>query len=322
VLSALNNSTLQNRQSGMGMAGLDPFTQIQVSHATLLNELQLRALFRGSWFIRRLIETPARDMVKAGVELDIAKGGDEDIATKALQVYRDGGGINPYARRMGCGRSFQKAETYARWFGRAYAVMRVNGGENPENPLKSVRSFEGLSVLDRYQLRPALGTLNPEEPEFYQVQRGDNTINFKTSNNDYRLGQRIHESRVLVFDGAMIHPYDVAIEGDGGHDSVIQQVYEVFCRHFSAKDAISKGLDSYSLFKVTINGLGQLLQAPNGTNSLKDYLNTIAQQMSLHRILVQDGEASNSEFQERSFAGDCNLEQAVTIQPFRYGILG
>lgn len=303
VLTALGNSQLslmQNRGTGMGTS-LDPFTQVEIGCGRVLNEWQLRSLYRGSWFIRRVVDTPPDDMTKAGVELTLHDNSNSKVSTAALQVYRDGGqNVNPYSRRMSCGEAFRKAMTWARLFGQAYAVMRVNGGENPEKPLTKVKSFEGLTVLDRHALGPVIGTVNPEHPEFYQVDRRDNVGGTEQT---YNLGQRIHESRVLVFRGAAIHPYDIQMEGDGAYDSIVQQLYECFTRYYTAKDAIGKGLDSYSLFKVAINGLNSLLGAKGGVDAIRGYLNTVAQQMSMHRVLVHDSEAGKSEFQERSFTG-------------------
>jgi phage-related protein (TIGR01555 family) len=300
VLSALNHSLMRNGATGMGTS-LDPYNQVEVGYGRLLNEQQLRALYRGSWFIRRVVDLLPQDMTKAGVEVMLHDGSNARIVNKAMQLYHDGGQRqNPYERRLGCNEARRLALTYARWFGMGYIVLRVNGGENPGKPLTKVKSFEGVSVLDRYSLRPAIGTIDVHNPEYYQVSRHDAPGGF---GGELPVMQRIHASRVLVYKGAMIHPYDIQLEGDGGHDSVVQQVYEAFARHFMAKDAISKGLDSYSLFKVAISGLSTLLQSPNGTQTLTEYLNTVAQQMSLHRIIVQDTEASKSEFQERSFAG-------------------
>jgi phage-related protein (TIGR01555 family) len=304
VTAALSASLLRNSATGVGLSSHDSITQARVGHVRLLAEDEIRSLFRGSWLIRRFIEAPAADMTKAGIELVIGEGGDDDIASKALKVYRDGTqNANPYSRRRSCGESFRQAEVWAREFGRAYVVMRVNGGEDPSKPLTRVKSFEGLSVLDRYSLRPAVGSMNMSEPEHYQVARSEETRLLVTTEKGYGLHQRIHESRVLIFDGAMIHPYDLQEDGWGGHDSVIQAVYETFMRHGMAKAAIAKGLDSYSLFKTAIKDLGTLLQADGGQAALTEYLNSVALQMSTHRIVVQDADASNSDFQERSFAG-------------------
>jgi uncharacterized protein len=297
-MQALNNSLLRNGATGMG-TGLDPFTRMEVCNTQLLSEAELRALYRGSWLIRRVVELLPLDMARAGVDIKLPDSSDHEDVSAAMQVYRDGGkDMSAYSRRVGCGESFRQAMVWGRLFGQGYCVMRCNGGEDPSKPLTKVKSFEGLSVLDRYSLRPAIGTLNPDEPEFYQIASAD-----ASGRANYGLLQRIHESRVLVFNGAKIHPYDLQLEGDGGHDSVIQQIYEAFLRHFGAKDAIAKGLSSYSLFKVAISGLGNLLQAPGGQDALTGYLNTVSQQMSLHRIVLQDAEAGKSEFQERSFAG-------------------
>lgn len=289
---------MHNGGTGMGTS-LDPFTQTKVGHGPLLSEFELRSLVRGSWFIRRVVFLLPQDMTKAGVDIKLHGKSNPKLVQEALQIFADGGqNRKPYERRMSLKEARRLALVYARWFGAGYIVLRVNGGEDPSKPLTQVKSFEGVSVLDRYALRPAIGTVNIHNPEYYQVARMDTP-----ESRDLGLLQKIHCSRVLVYKGEMVHPYDMQIEGDGEGDSVIQQIYEAFTRHYMAKDAISKGLDSFSLFKVAISGLSTLIGAEDGTETLTKFLNTVAQQMSVHRIVVQDTEASNSEFQERSFAG-------------------
>lgn len=299
MITALNHSMLVNRSTGMGTMR-DSFTETEVGYVPILGEHELRQLHRGNWWVRRIIDVPAMDMVKAGVTITHPSNDAEAIQT-VMGLYEAGGEQSKYSRKMGGAMAFQRAEMYARWFGRGYIVMRVNGNEKLEKPLTKVKSFEGFSVLDRYQLRPANDAINYEDPEFYQIarryQRGSELKNAE-------FKQKIHETRVLVFDGAFIHPYDINLESaDGAHDSVVQSLYECFCRHYSVQNAIAKGLDSYSLFKVAIANLGELMMQEEGETALTKTLNSIAEMISMHRILVQDGESSNSEFQERTFTG-------------------
>ncbi|MEO1390217.1 MAG: phage portal protein [Cyanobacteria bacterium J06634_6] len=299
TISALSRSMLMNRETGMGTMR-DSFTNTEVGAVPILGEQELRSLHRGNWWIRRIIDVPAMDMVKGGVSITHPSN-DAEAIQKVMGLYEAGGEQSPYSRKMGGALAFQRAEMYARWFGRGYIVLRVNGNEKLEKPLTKVKSFEGFSVLDRYQLRPSNDSVNYEDPEFYQIarryQRGG-----ELKGADFN--QRIHETRVLVFDGAFIHPYDINLESaDGAHDSVVQSLYECFCRHYAVQNAIAKGLDSYSLFKVAIANLGELMMQDEGEAALTKTLDAIAEMVSLHRILVQDSDAANSEFQERSFTG-------------------
>ncbi len=299
VVNALSRSMLVNKQTGMGTMR-DSFTETEVGYVPLLWEQELRSLHRGNWWIRRIIDIPAEDMTKGGI--DISGVDDAEAVQSVLSLFEAGGEASPYGRKMGGPQAFCRAEMYARWFGRGYIILRVNGGEDLSEPLEKVDSFEGLSVLDRYQLRPAIDSINTEDPKFYRIarrnQRGGDL------GPDVGMFTKIHHTRVLVFDGAFIHPYD-RNEGasDGGHDSVIQALYECFCRHYTVQNAIAKGLDSYSLFKVAIDGLADIMMSEKGDAVLAKTLDSIAEMISLHRILVQDGKAANSEFQERSFAG-------------------
>ena len=79
VLSALNKSMMVNRQTGMGTTR-DSFTQTEVGYVPLLGEQELRSLHRGNWWIRRIVDTPPQDMVKAGVSLKHPSNDAEAVA--------------------------------------------------------------------------------------------------------------------------------------------------------------------------------------------------------------------------------------------------
>jgi phage-related protein (TIGR01555 family) len=303
ILSAIEGA-LGNQRTGMGTAN-SVFWGTSVGMVPLLREQELRALYRSNWLIRRIIDVPAEDMTKNSVEVVLSDDGDEEDATKAMTLYQDSNPVDsPFESEYTLDQARYDAIRWARLFGRAYIVVHVNGGEDPSKPLRRVKSFDGVTVLDRFQLSPAPGEYNRYNPEFYALGTFQEDIDSSRARKvPFGWGQRIHRSRVLPFDGNRIHPADVQLDGDAGHDSVIQNLYDIFVRHFTAREGLSEGLASYSLFVATINGLSNLLSTPNGETALRRYLQTLNQQKSVYRTVVRDGEAGSADFVERTFAG-------------------
>jgi phage-related protein (TIGR01555 family) len=303
ILSAIEGA-LGNQRTGMGTAN-SVFWGTSVGMAPLLREQELRALYRSNWLIRRIVDVPAEDMTKNSVEVVLSDDGDEEDATKAMALYQDSNPVDsPFESEYTLDQARYDAIRWARLFGRAYIVVHVNGGEDPSKPLRRVKSFDGVTVLDRFQLSPAPGEYNRYNPEFYALGTFQEDIDSSRARKvPFGWGQRIHRSRVLPFDGNRIHPADVQLDGDAGHDSVIQNLYDIFVRHFTAREGLSEGLASYSLFVATINGLSNLLSTPNGETALRRYLQTLNQQKSVYRTVVRDGEAGSADFVERTFAG-------------------
>lgn len=310
ILSAVG-SALYNPQTGMG-TGFSAANNIQIGCAALLHEQHLRMLYRSNWWIGRIIDMPAIDMTKKGLEIKLLKGGDSDGVAAVKAKYGDTNPTDsPFESEYSIDQAKEDAIRWARLFGRAYIVCHLNQGEDPKKPLTKVRSFDGVTVLDRYQLRPALGERNLFNPEFYEIVLSRDLDTARSKNLDMPWGTVIHRSRVLPYNGNRIHPYDLQIEGDGGHDSVVQRLFEIFLRYYQGKEAVSEALNSFSLFVATINGLAGILGGPGGVGVLKEYIQTLNIQRSVYRTVVRDGEAGGTDFVERSFQGVAENIQAM-----------
>lgn len=300
VLAALEGA-LVNNQTGMG-GPFSSFHNTRVGQARLLDEQEIRALYRSNWWIRRVIETPAFDMTRKGVELKLLGEADTDLVTKVKTQYNDTSPEDsPFESEYSIDEAKAEAVRLARQFGRAYIVVRCNKGEDPSKPLKRVRSFEGVTVLDCYQLQPALEELNYYNPTHYRVVTTRDSNN-KDAGNAFQWGSRIHRSRVLPYDGNRIHPYDVQVNGTGGHDSVVQVMFEIFTRYYQSGESVAEALQSFSLFVANINNLSGLIST-KGVDGLKKYLQELNTQRSVYRTVVQDGQSSSGDFVERSFTG-------------------
>lgn len=301
VLAALEGA-LVNGQTGMG-SGFSSFHHTRVGQSHLLDEQELRALYRNNWWIRRIIDTPAFDMTRKGVTVKLLDDGDPELVAKITAKYNDTNPTDsPFESEYSIDQAKAEAVRWGRQFGRAYIVVHCNKGEDPSKPLKRVRSFDGVTVLDCYQLTPAPDEFNYYNPTYYTISSTRDAGN-KDKGNGFGWGQRIHRSRVLPYDGNRIHPYDVQINGTGGHDSVVQCVFEIFTRYYQCNESVAEAMQSFSLFVANINNLSGIIAGKDGLTKLTKYLKELNTQRSVYRTVVQDGQSSSGDFVERSFAG-------------------
>lgn len=295
--NAIENSSLYNSSTGFGTATRDSSTQTRVGPGYVLGEQELRWLYRSSWFIRRVCDLPAQDMTKKTLQIILDDSDEQDVKSLMARWRTPVEDVSPFSKRASYGfdQAKEQAEKWARQFGSAYIVLQLNGGEDLEQPLTEVRSVDGLAVLDAYSLRPSNIDFNRSDPEFYQlIYDRDNCLEAK-------LGQRIHESRVLPYYGNPIHPYDQKI-GNAVADSVIQAMWGVFMAHGEVKGTIQEAIKSFSLLTVSISNLSGLLSAGKG-KEVQNFLKEVGFQKSVYQILVTDPEASKTGFEGRNLTG-------------------
>ncbi|MEL6224562.1 MAG: phage portal protein [Cyanobacteria bacterium J06627_8] len=296
VTNLINGGLLFNRQTGMGTSKSGGY-HTHVGSGYLLSESELRSLHRSNWLIKRVCNVPSFDMTKQSIELKM-EDGDEDDVSKVMSRWRSPiQDVSPYSKKASYSfdKARQEAERWARLFGSAYIVLKVNGDEDPKEPLQAVRSLDAIAVLDAYSMRPSGLDYDKTDPEFYEL------IYDRNKDLGYRSGGFIHESRVLPFYGEILHPFDQQMS-NGQSDSVVQAMFESFMNHYEVNATLKEAINSFSLLTVSVNRLSELLAAGKEA-AVKNYLQEVALQKSVYRILVTDPEASKTGFEGRNLTG-------------------
>ena len=174
----------------------------------------LVTLYRNHWISRRIVDAPAKDMVRAWPKLT-SELPPEDLTT-----------IDRAFRKTGTKRKLLKALKFGRLFGGAAALIIIDGDEDRlDQPLKldeiEVGSYRGLIPFDRWVgIAPAgevctdINRPNAFDlPEFYNVQQPSvNTF-------------RVHASRILRFCGPDVPAPEYQAQQYWGI-SVLEPVYE------------------------------------------------------------------------------------------------
>jgi phage-related protein (TIGR01555 family) len=199
----------------------------------------LITLYRNHWITRRIVDTPASDMVRAWPTINTdAAPEDLDRVDKAI-------------RKTGTRTQIRTTIMWARLFGGAGALIMVDGHENKlEEPLKldevEINSYCGLIPFDRWTGITPEGSVahditRPSDfnlPEFYRVTTPMGGGSF-----------RIHASRILRFTGPTVPTPEREAQSWWGI-SAIEPAYE----ELRKRDNLSWNLLSLS-FRASLIGM-------------------------------------------------------------------
>ena len=216
-----------NLLTGLGIEGIDKRSSTFFSANTSLSEPELNAIWRGDGMGRRIIECLEDDMFRIPFTIT----GDTDNAIlKAINSHN----------------GYTKVKEAARWallHGGSIAVLGINDGGFYWDPVNEsrIQSIDYVHVFERWRLtwdhsdlysdigNPRFGT-----PEFYTVMPANPiAITQKElmsqqngmSRNAYGGVFRVHESRVLRFDGSSMTDIE-RTRNNGWYDSYLQRGFE------------------------------------------------------------------------------------------------
>jgi phage-related protein (TIGR01555 family) len=185
--------------------GMDQPNVLAASRYTTENITQdrelLKALYRGSWLAKKIVDIPAEDMTKNWYKLKSQIDPACVDQLKALEM------------RHGIKDEMTTGLKWARLFGGGGALMVLKGQEDIlDQPLDMSLimpgDFKGLIVVDRWNLQPFGDLVADMEdpdfglPEYYQ-------INVDAWRSSY---VKVHHSRILRFTGRKLPAEDEAIE--------------------------------------------------------------------------------------------------------------
>ena len=242
---ALTTDSIQNfvakvgigtaNQSAASAYGPNPITR---------NRLQLEWAYRGSWICRQVVDAPAEDMTRAGIEITTKDPKDSEALQKSLQGLR-------------VWRKLREALQWSRLYGGAVAVILIKD-QDPATPLRAETigpgQFKGLLALDRWAVQPSLVNLIDElgpdygQPEYYSV--------VASSANVPRIN--VHHSRIIRFDGEDLPIWQKQIENGWGL-SVLEPMWDRLTAFDSTTVGIGQLVYKAHLRTLQIEGLREAL---------------------------------------------------------------
>ena len=210
------------------------------------NRQELEWAYRGSWIVRQVVDAPAEDMTRAGIELQgQIKPDDIDRmqrSMQALQVWQ----------------KLRETIQWSRLYGGAVGYLIIDG-QNPSLPLRidtiKLGQFKGIIPLDRWMVQPSLTErvqeLGPDfgMPEFYSIISAQGLPRIK-----------IHYTRVVRFDGEDLPFYQKQSENGWGL-SVCEPMWDRLLAFDSGTVGAAQLLHKAYLRTIKIENLRDLLAA-------------------------------------------------------------
>lgn len=255
---------LLNAVSGIGTTA-DPRRATTYGFCPLTQD-QIHNSYRSSGMMRKCIDIPALDMVRAWRDWS---ADNEDIEK-----------IEAEERRLGLRQKIQEVEIL-RGLGGGAIILGLPGLPNTQAPEVSQGGLAYIHVLSRYQMtigEPDENPLSPTygQPSYFTVNDGPQT--------------RIHPSRVVTFTGDPIPQ----IFGTGNWEDKfwgeprIQKLLNAVKNSDTAQDAFAALLHKARIMRVGIPDLLDLVGDPDGESAVTKRLATMAVGESLHNVTLYD----------------------------------
>ena len=260
-----------------------------------LNQVQLEAMYEGSWVAGKIVDIPAGDMTRQWVS---RKG--EGIDDKGRKLLTDAETALDVPGRV------TEALTWERLHGGALIFMAMAGDLDVALPLDTKRirpgSLRNLVVMDRWDVTPSNemdtdpSSSNFGQPLWYTTVEGS---------------VRIHWTRLIRFGGALL-PRRARRNNQGWGASVLQKVSDALT-NFDASHAVAGSMLYEAVIDVLkIADLYKLLAPANGENLVAARFQASQLLKSINRTLVLD-KGDDYEKKTMSFAGVREIMQEFAV---------
>lgn len=227
-----------DNQTSASTYGFNPITR---------NRGLLDWMYRGSWICGKVVDCPADDMTRAGIEFT------GDIDPDDIDKIHNG--FNHTATWSG----INQTAKWGRLYGGAIGVMLIDG-QKPETPLRPETvqkgAYKGLLVLDRWMVQPNYSELVTEfgpdlgMPKFYE-----------TIVEGFAIPKmKIHYSRCLRIDGVDLPFWQKITENLYGM-SVLERLYDRLVAFDSTTQGAAQLVYKAHLRTLSVDGLRNIIAA-------------------------------------------------------------
>lgn len=277
------SDNLVNLISGIGRPGTAKTPASQILNPQPLTDSDVEAIYTGEGFGKKVVDVYADTMTRDWITV---KGDPEDALIKYLAAIKTK-------------KSMNHAIKWSRLYGTAVIVMLIDDGGQLEDPvnLKAINTIEELRVVEKPQLSIESGTDlydDPSKPNFGTVKvytvtpaQTIGTI-LGTNTDDYR----VHESRILRFDGEVL-PSRLLVQNDYFGVSVYVALFEYLTNLATGYKMSAEILHEYVISVFSFKNLAQTLARPGGEELIKQRIEIMNYSKSVINgiALDADGEA-------------------------------
>lgn len=260
-----------NETTGLGVAGVDTTLDTSFRRRARLSVRQIDNLYTQNAIAQRIIDRPAWDATREGWQTHFTND-EEGKQGQAVDIAHE---------KFGTKFKLQEVITLARLYGTAFAVMLVDDGKEPEQPLvidSSIRGFFGCQLYDRYQCVKLTHETDPASPRFglpilygFTSLTGGGVV-------------IVHWTRVLRFDG-MKGTERQQLENQGFGFSILDQIFAQLRRYCSSFQWVESIIKDFNESVFQIANLKQLL-ASNSTEEIRERFRIIQAAKSILNAVI------------------------------------
>ena len=273
-------------------------------------DMELIRLYEGNGLFSKIIDRPAEEAVKHGLDIDY---GDDKIADYVEEKLDE----------LDFEDKFATAEKWARLYGGSIIVMLCDDGGSLEDPLDfdKVKSIEELRVFERaivqedyqglYQSKMIFknGDLPIGQPEYYRI-------------NSIYGSFAVHYTRCLIFrNGRLPEQTTNSVYRHWGmpeHVKIKQALRECMTSHSNGTKLLERSVQA--IYKM--KHLAQLLSSDEGEGKVLQRLQVIDMARGILNSMAIDADGEDYDFKTLQMAGvkdvidtTCNMLSAVTNIP-------
>lgn len=268
-----------NNVSSGASYGFNPITR---------NRNMLDWMYRGSWLVRKVIDCPADDMTREGLNIE------SDMPPDKIDEFTQ------YWNNLQLWQRINSTLKWARLYGGCIAVIMIEG-QDFETPLRldtvGRGQFKGLLVLDRWMVWPHMEQVKDYGADFGQPVKYEVVA-------DARSVPRltVHHSRTIRFDGTEL-PYWQKQAENGWGLSVVEPLWDRMIAFDSATQGAAQLIYKAHLRVMKIKDYRNLIAAGGALfQAVMKQLNMIRVMQTNEGMTVLDAE-DEFESQSYSFAG-------------------
>jgi uncharacterized protein len=275
--------------TGLGVSGRDK----RLAATAIVRDLtwqQSEALYEGDDIAAKIIDDPAREMVRKWIDVNVADGKGKGKSGKGKAIAE---GVAKELDRLAMQGKVFDALRWERAFGGSAIIPLLDDGTTDQSlPVReeAIKGIRGLLVLDCSELHPQKFYDKPTDPKFGEVETY--TITQWGSGTASRVGVRVHETRVLKFPGVQVSKRHAARKNGWG-DSVFVRVFNVLSDFGTAWGGTGFLLQDFSQAVFRIRGLSAALESGN-EELIRKRLEAIELGRSIVRAAVLDAGDSDS----------------------------
>lgn len=296
-------------RTGFGQPNLAEGAEYPMTRLTRNYQL-FNSLYRGSWIVRKIIDTVPADMLKNWITIS------SSIEPEALQK------IEKTIRYTKTKEKIKQGLQWGRLYGGAAGLILIDGQDDQlDQPLDYDNivpdSYKGLLIFDRWSgIVPGVELITDiSDPDFGLPKYY--TINSATTQNYTFLQEKdnfkVHHSRILRFTGREL-PYWEKIQEMYWGESEVEIIYEELKKRDNTSANLATMIFLANIRVLKMNDLGQLLGSASKTaqENLYNVLSAQDHLMSNMGIYVMDKE-DDFAIHNYSFGGLDELYQSFML---------